>query len=191
MHEYSFSVCFMCAKSLQWCLTLCNPMDCTLPGFSVHKISQARILEWVAMPFSRGSSPPRDGTHVSLCFLHWQGGSLTLIPPGKPPFSMLLLLLLLSHFSRVRLCVTPSLGFSRQEHWSGCHFLLQCIKKVKSESEVTQPSPTLRDPMDCSLPGSSIHGIFQARVLEWRAIAFSIQHVTRLQITFCPFGVWT
>ena len=48
----------------------------------------------------------------------------------------------------------------------GCHFLLQCMR-VKSESEVSQPCPTLQDPMDCSLPGSSIHGIFQARVLEW------------------------
>ena len=54
----------------------------------------------------------------------------------------------------------------------GCHFLLQCMK-VKSESEVTQSCPTLRDPMDCRLPGSSIHGIFQARVLEWGATAFS------------------
>ena len=45
--------------------------------------------------------------------------------------------------------------------------------KVKSESEVTQAHPTLSDPMDCSLPGSSVHGIFQARVLEWGAIAFS------------------
>ena len=52
----------------------------------------------------------------------------------------------------------------------GCHFLLQCMR-VKSESEVTQSS--LCDPMDCSLPGSSVHGIFQARVLEWVAIAFS------------------
>ena len=51
----------------------------------------------------------------------------------------------------------------------GCHFLLQCMK-VKSESEVPQSCPTLRDPMDCSLPGSSTHGIFQARVLEWGAI---------------------
>ena len=55
----------------------------------------------------------------------------------------------------------------------GCHFLLQCMK-AKSESEVTQSCPTLSDPMDCSLPGSSIHGIFQARVLEWGAIAFYI-----------------
>ena len=54
----------------------------------------------------------------------------------------------------------------------GCHFLLQCVK-VKSESEVAQSYLTLQDPMDCSLPGSSIHGVFQARVLEWGAIAFS------------------
>ena len=54
----------------------------------------------------------------------------------------------------------------------GFHFLLQRMK-VKSESEVTQSCPTLCDPMDCSLPGSSIHGIFQARVLEWVAISFS------------------
>ena len=54
----------------------------------------------------------------------------------------------------------------------GCHFLLQCMK-VKSEREVAQSCPTLWDPMDCSPPGSSIHGIFQAGVLEWGAIAFS------------------
>ena len=54
----------------------------------------------------------------------------------------------------------------------GCHFLLPCMK-VKSESEVAQSCLTLCDPMDCSLPGSSVHGIFQAKVLEWGAIAFS------------------
>ena len=54
----------------------------------------------------------------------------------------------------------------------GCHFLLQCMK-VKSESEVAQSCPTLSDPMDFSPPGSSAHGIFQAKVLEWGAIAFS------------------
>ena len=54
----------------------------------------------------------------------------------------------------------------------GCHFLLQCMK-VKSESKVAQSCSTLRNPMDCSLPGSSVHGIFQARVLESVAIAFS------------------
>ena len=54
----------------------------------------------------------------------------------------------------------------------GCHFLLQCMK-VKSEREVAQSCPTLSDPMDCSPPGFSVYGIFQARVLEWGAIAFS------------------
>ena len=62
----------------------------------------------------------------------------------------------------------------------GCHFLLQCTK-VKSESEVAQSCPTLSGPMDCSLPGSSIHGIFQARVLEWGAIAFSVGHFSSVQ----------
>ena len=93
----------------------------------------------------------------------------------------LLLLLLLSHFSRVRLCATPqtaahqaplSLGFSRQEHWSGLPFPSP-MHESESEREVAQLCPTLSDPMDCSLPGSSVHGIFQARVLEWAAIAFS------------------
>ena len=83
------------AKSLQSCPTLCDPMDSSPPGFPVHRILQARILEWVAISFS------------------WK---------------LLLLLLLLSRFSRVRLCATPetaarqaplSMGFSRQEHWSG------------------------------------------------------------------------
>jgi len=66
----------------------------------------------------------------------------------------------------------------------GCHFLLQCVK-VKSESEVAQSCPTLSDPTDCSLPGFSIHGIFQARVMEWGAIAFSgatVHGVTKSQI---------
>ena len=83
-----------------------------------------------------------------------------------------------------------------------CHFLLQCLK-VKSESEVAQSCPTLSDPMDCSPPGSSIHRIFQARVLEWGAIAFSeksnyyelkINKKTNISIFFllftktCPFA---
>ena len=64
----------------------------------------------------------------------------------------------------------------------GCHFLLQCMT-VKSESEVAQLCPTLSHPMDCSLPGSSFHGIFQARVLEWGAMSFSnaCMHAKSLQ----------
>ena len=92
---------------------------------------------------------------------------------------MCMLLLLLSHFSHVWLCETPQ-PTRLCRPWDspgkntgvGCHFLLQCIKE-KSESEVAQSCPTLSDPMDCSPPGSSVHGIFQARVLEWGAIAFS------------------
>ena len=96
----------------------------------------------------------------------------------------LLLLLLLSRFSRVRLCPTrlcrpwDSPGKSTGV---GCHFLLHCMK-VKSESEIAQSRPTRREPMDCSPPGSSIHGIFQARVLEWLAIAFSDVFVKICQI---------
>ena len=83
----------------------------------------------------------------------------------------MLLLLLLSRFSRVRLCATPWTAAHQTPHpWDspgkntgvGCHFLLQGMK-VKSESEVAQSCPTLSDPMDCSLPGSSIHGIFPGK----------------------------
>ena len=85
---------------------------------------------------------------------------------------------LLSRFSRVRLCATPetaahqappSLGFSRQEHWSGLPF-----PSPMHESEIAQSCLTLSNPMGCSPPGSSVHGIFQARVLEWVAIALEL-----------------
>ena len=92
------------AKSLQLCLTLCDPIDGSPPGSPIPGILQARTLEWVAISFSS--------------------------------------------------------AWKRKV-------------KVKSESEIAQSCPTLSDPMDCSLPGSSVHGIFQARVLEWVAIAFS------------------
>ena len=69
----------MCAKSLQSYLTLCKPMDCSPPGSSVHGILQARILEWVAFPFSRGSSQPRDGTRSPAL----QADSLPAEPQGK------------------------------------------------------------------------------------------------------------
>ena len=100
----------------------------------------------------------------------------------KKGYSCTDLLLLLSRFGRVQLCATHRRQPSRLPRpWDspgkntgvGCHFLLQC-KKVKNESEAGQSCPTLSDPMDCSLPGSSIHGIFQARVLDWVAIAFSV-----------------
>ena len=115
---------------------------------------------------ARPSCPsPTPGVYSNSCPSSWS----------------LLLLLLLSHF-----VVSNSVWPHRQQPtrlprpWDspgkntgvGCHFLLQCMK-VESESEVAQLCPTLSDPMDCSPPGSSIHGIFQARVLEWGASAFS------------------
>ena len=83
---YHSALC-MRAESLQPCLTLWNPVDCSPPGCFVHGILQARILEWVAMPSSRGSSRPRDWTHVS-CVACIAGRFITTEPPRKP-FSLI------------------------------------------------------------------------------------------------------
>ena len=119
-------------KVAHLCPTLCNPMDCSLPGSSVHGILQARILEWTAIPFYRGCSQPTDQIQVSR------------IADGF---------------------FTISANREALEHWSG-------LCRVVSCREVTQSCPTLCDPMDCSLPGSSLHGILQARILEWVGISF-------------------
>ena len=111
----------------------------------------------------------------------------------SPVISPSLLRLLLSHFSSVRPHRRQPTRLPRP--WDspgkntgvGCHFLLQCMK-VKSESEVAQSCQTLSDPMDCSPPGSSIHGIFQARVLEWGAIAFSKLVVRAVLVIGLPLG---
>ena len=112
-------------KSLQSCLTLCDPMNCSPPGSSVHRILHARILEWVAIPSSTGSSRPGDRIHVS--YISCTGRQILLlkplVSPGKP----------------IYMCVCVQLlNF----------FQLFC------------------NPMDCSLPGSFVHGILQARILE-------------------------
>ena len=119
----------MLAKSLQSCPTLCNPMDCGPLGSSVHEILQARILEWVTTPSSKGSSWPRDQTWVSdiscigrrvfffFFFYH-------VCHPGNPRYAHMCVLIPQS----CPTLVTPwtvarqaplSLGFSRQEYWSG------------------------------------------------------------------------
>ena len=96
------------------------------------------------------------------------------LSPSTSEISITKMLLLLSRFSRIRLCATPETAAHQASRpWDspgkntgvGCHFLLQCMK-VKSESEVAQSCPTPSDPMDCNLPGPSVHGVFQARVLE-------------------------
>ena len=142
--------CMHACSVAQSCLTLCDPMDCSLPGSSVHEIFQARILEWVVIFSSRGSSRPRDGNWVS-----------SVRPHRRQP----------TRLSRPRDSPGKNTGV-------GCHFLLQCMK-VKSQSEVSQSCPTPSDPVDCNLPGSSIHAAFPARVLEWVAIAFSVQLPTQ------------
>ena len=78
----------MRAKSLQSCLTLCDPMDCSPPGSSVHGVLQARTLEGGAIPFSRGSSRLRDGTRVSYVYLRGQAGSLPLVPHSSAELNL-------------------------------------------------------------------------------------------------------
>ena len=113
------------------CTTLRDPTDCSLPGSSVHGIFQARVLEWVAISFSRGPFRPRDRTWVSSI----AGDALPSEPPGQPH---------------------------------------PCLKtEQKFCCSVTRSCLTLCNPVDCSLPGSSVHAISQARILECIAISFS------------------
>ena len=169
-------------------------MDSSLPGFSVYGILQARTLEWAAIPFSPGDlpnpviKPGSPALQVDSLLTELQGREAQ----KRGSVCMLLLLLLLSRFSHVRLCGPHRRQPTRLPRpWDsqgkntgvGCHFLLQHMK-VKSESEVTQLCLTLQDPMDCSPPGSSAQGIFQARVLEWGTIAFSGVYVYTQLIHF-------
>ena len=121
---------------------LCDPVDCSPPGFSVLGIFQARTLKWVPFPSPRFTAAAAAASLQScptLC------DPIDGSPAGSHPWD----------------CLVKNTGV-------GCHFLLQCMK-VKSASEVAQSCLTLHDPMDCSLPGSSVHGIFQAKALEWGA----------------------
>ena len=156
------------------------PVDCGRPGFSpwVEKIPWRRA--WQPTPvFLPGEAhgqrslegySPRDRKESVMT---------------EKLSTALPLVLLLSRFRRVRLCATPQMAATRlprpdfpdKNTGVGCHFLLQCMKG-KSESEVVQSCPTLSNPVNCSPPGSSGHGILQARVLEWVASAFSEDSTT-------------
>ena len=107
--------------------------------------------------------------YMHVCVWWLPGGRVVVV--GK--CSVLLLLLLLSHFSRVRLSATPSLGFSRQEHWSGLPFPSPMHKSEKWKRSRSVMSDSSR-PRGLQPTGSSVHGMFQARVLEWGVIAFSV-----------------
>ena len=120
-----------CAKLLQSCLILCDPMDCSSPGFSVHEILQARIPEWVAISSSRASSWSRNRTHISCASCI---GKRVLYP-----------------------CTTKEV----------------LLSKIQIRSDQSLSRVRLFDPMNCSLPGASVHGISQARIPEWVAISFS------------------
>ena len=106
-------------------------MDCSLPGSSVRGILQARILEWVAMPSSRGSFWPRDRTHSPLILLHSQAGSLLLAPPGKPKSVIKWSCSVLSDSLRPHglqpTRLLHSWDFPGKSPGVGCHFLLQGI----------------------------------------------------------------
>ena len=128
----------MCVKLLQPYLTLCNPVDCSSPGSSVHGTLQERVLEWVTIFFSRGSSWPRDWTQVS--FVSCTGRQA------------------LYHQRQLRGDVVVSHSVVSELNYSR----LRCSALSNS-----------CNPIDWSLPGSSVHGILQARRLKWVAISFS------------------
>ena len=152
-------------------------MDCSSPDSSVHGIFQARLLEWVAISSSRVSFWPRDRTYIScISFIdrrilhHCATWEVAVAAAAKSRQSCLTLCYPIDK-QPTRLL---SLGFSRQEYWSWLPFPSPVHEsESESESQVTQLCPTLRDPIDCSLPGSSIHGISQAQILEWVAIVSS------------------
>jgi len=177
----------------------CDPMDCSPPGSSIHGISQARILEWGATAFSRGSSQSRDRTHISCI----AGGFFTTEPPGKSEFTAagevnpktcLLsknLSCLRIYSARCHLCKKSQMilyilwihlhsckiirGLEGDVLNSGGQRFLRCFNFLKGGlvGKSLQSCPTLCHPMDCSLPGSFVHGILQARTVEWVAMPSS------------------
>ena len=179
---------------LSRCPALCNPMDCSLPGSSVHGIFQARILEWVAISYSRSLSS-YSRTDIN------QNSRLNLMNS-----------LVVSRFCHVWLFATPwtvarqaplSMGFSRQGSWSvllpspspgdlldpGIEptslmspALAGGFFTAAAAAKSLQSCPTLRDPTDGSPPGSPVPGILQARALEWVAISFTTGTTTFIKI---------
>ena len=169
----------------QLCPTLCNPMQCSLLELLCPWNSPAKNTEVCCHSLFQGIFP-NQGSNSGLlqcrqilqilhCLSHQgsprkeKGDSIWFQGPEW-----------VTAAKSLQSCPTLCNPIDIPRPWDspgkntrvGCHFLLQCMK-VKSESEVTQLYPTLSDPIDRSLPGSSIHGIFQAKVLEWGAIAFS------------------
>ena len=149
-----------------------NPWTIAPTGSSVSGILQARILEWITIFVSRGSSWPRDQIHVS-CIGRWIifTTEIPAIHPNHQYFTVLAFSLPLS--------VYIFSGFS-SNHLNNLKWFMNHLRITGDMTALSaeymlslQSCPILCDPMDCGPPGSSVHGIFQARVLEWVAIAFS------------------
>ena len=160
----------MCTHCRCWvaksCLTLCNPMDCSPPGSSIHGISQTRKLEWVSISCSRGSSWLGGWTPHLLTSPAWTGCFFTTEPPGK------------AVRLRISLLSFPLKSPQIAEQSPLCHTVILINGLLYTYwcwwwSSLWGVSKSCH-PMDCSLPGSSVHGIFQARILEWVATSFSI-----------------
>ena len=211
-------------KSVKWKLLsrvrlFVTPMDYSPPGSSVHGILQARILEWIAILFSRESPQPRDATQVSFIagrfFTNWATRCITYLALMCICVSNYHLVYFKCIQSRVCVCVCAhaqalltccvrlfaipwtvahqaplSTEFSRQEYWSGLPFppatdlpdpgIKPGSPELQANSSLTEPAGKLCSVlsnslrlMDCRLPGSSVLGIFQARILECVAISFS------------------
>ena len=163
-------------------------MDCSPPGSFVHGISQARVLECVAIFFSRGPSRPRDWTCVSCTgrqiLYHWatrEAPMGLMLLYKRNPIKFHFIMWRCSEKMAIFHPRSRSSPSSKSADTLAVDFLasrnvrnkfLLC-NSVMKWSEVSQSCPTLCNPMDCSLPGSPTHGIFQARVLKWVAISFS------------------
>jgi len=151
-HIYPYTQCNTAsatAKSLQSCPTLCDPIDGSLPGSTVPGILQARTLEWVAIFFSNAWKWKVKGKSLSRVWLF----STPWTAAHQAPLSM---------------------GFSRQEYWSGVPLPSpQWNTAAAAAAKLLQSCPTLCDPTERSPPGSPVPGILQARILEWVAISFS------------------
>ena len=151
---------------LQLCPTLCDPLDCSPSDSSVHEILQARTLEWVAMPSSRGFSQFRDWTLIFCVSCNALEIECIQIPISSANLSWALMLCFQLFISRLLLKPQSSSQSSRFE--TLCPY---CTAAAAAKS--LQSCPTLCNPIDSSPPGSPIPGILQARTLEWLAISFS------------------
>ena len=151
-------------------------MDCSPPDPSVHGDSLGKNTGLGCYFLLQGISSTQESNHISYLgrqiLYHWDTREVLSMYAAAAAKSLQTCLTLCDP-NRQQPTRLPHPWDSQGKNTGvGCHFLLQCMK-LKSESEVAQSFPTLNDPMDFSLSGASIHGIFQARVPEWGAIAFS------------------